>query len=79
MSDRWIECECPLSGVDFDLFDDQIVGPDVLVACSMCGGQHRLGDIGQFLVSDDDGIVVWPEDRWRAAVVGRTMGKPLTN
>lgn len=65
MNDRWIECECPTTGADFDLSDD--VGPDSIVRCTECGGSHRLGDIGQMLQSDGAGTVSRvPEPDWRA-------------
>lgn len=47
--ERWIDCECPVTGVDFDVFE--IVGPDATVRCSECGGEHRAADIGQLLES----------------------------
>lgn len=63
-NDRWIECECPATGADFDLCDD--MGPDSIVACAECGGSHRLGDIGQLLHSDGEGVVSRvPESAWR--------------
>jgi hypothetical protein len=34
----------------------------------MCGGKHRLGDIGQFLVTNGDELTRLSEDQWRAAL-----------
>ncbi len=67
MADRWLECECPKTGVDLDL---EVIGcPDVVVSCSMCGGDHRLGDIAQLLEANGDGTVrQLDQTAWRALV-----------
>lgn len=56
MTKRWIECECPVTFVDFDVFE--IVSPTTTIDCSECGGQHVIGEIGQALVKLEDGSVI---------------------
>lgn len=65
-TERWIECDCP-NGADFDVWD--IVSPDAVIHCSECGGEHRIGDIGQMLVATDGEVTGLTEAEWREAVL----------
>jgi|AGTN01.1.fsa_nt_gi hypothetical protein len=72
-ADRWIECECPTSGVDFDRHD--VASPDLVVNCSECGGSHRLGDIGHLLEAIDGevGTSQLSEETWRRLAKERDL------
>lgn len=83
--DRWIECDCPSTGVDFDITDETDVGgrplpgPDDMVHCPHCGDEHRVGEIGQFLEMADGvdgiggpgGLRRLTDDEWRVATTTR--------
>lgn len=64
MADRWIECECPLCGVDFDI--DEPVSPDSMVRCASCGCEHRAGSVGQLLELTAGDFVRIDAKTWRA-------------
>lgn len=72
MTERWIECECPRpGGFDFDIDHAPLPGPDAMIYCTCCGGEHRIGDIGQFHIRDAGGTVTLGEDEWRRNCGGR--------
>lgn len=66
MTSRWIEWECPVTGVDFDEFT--IVGPDSLLHCPDCSARHRAGDVGHLLVQHGHEVMQPPEYIWRMMV-----------
>lgn len=72
----WLECDCP-SGADFDVFpgEPNFGGPDHVVECSMCGGRHVAGDIGQMLLIDTNGEVrQLSHDQWRDLLASKPAG-----
>jgi hypothetical protein len=75
--DRWIECECPVTALDFVINEDdrEFRSPDAVIECFMCREGHRLGDIAQFLVRDRGHVSRLTDDQWRMAL---TITEPPT-
>lgn len=68
--DLWIECECPAHrGSDFEL--ELPIGPDALIDCRICGGEHRAGDVGQLLRRSGHSLETLSEADWREIAAGR--------
>lgn len=67
MSDQttcYIECECPVTHADWDEYD--ALDPDATIRCLECDSHHRLGYIGQLVITGDEWSFLG-EDKWRAA------------
>lgn len=39
----WQEYDCPACGIDFDLFEDELLAVGEQCYCSGCGGHHKAG------------------------------------
>lgn len=64
-STLWIDCECPVTRGSWDV--DEIVGPDAVIPCQSCDGEHRAGDIGQLLrLIGHHTLETVTEAEWRA-------------
>ena len=79
-SSLWIDVECPLTGGSFDI--EEIVGPDDMIACQSCGGEHRAGAVGQLLrLVGKHSLETVPEGDWRTIAEEANKGpigdKPL--
>lgn len=44
--DIWQQYDCPKSGIDFDIFDGEILAAGERCYCSGCGGYHTAGKDG---------------------------------
>lgn len=62
--EEWIEYECPVTGLDFDVSPIPAYGSKVW--CSDCQRYHVMAtDIAQAYRKDDGGLIAVIDDEWR--------------
>lgn len=58
----WQDYDCPLSGIDFDLTDGQMVHEGMRFRCPGCGREHMANvDIEVHTYVDDGCVVSYPD------------------
>lgn len=75
----WQDYDCPACGIDFDLFNEEILTPGEQCPCSGCGGYHTAGKDGpsETMLSDPFEIRELPRDATeKAAWILEAKGPP---
>lgn len=64
----WQEYDCPGSGIDFDLYDGEVLFLGQSCHCSGCGGEHKAGPgevVNETTINAGEGLRFYgiPRDR----------------